>query len=259
MNLTGYVRVSGVGQVDGDGPARQEAAVQAFCAHHKVRLTEIFFEAGVSGTVDGMERPKFAEMLVMIETRNEQAEKLTIAEAAAIRIDGIVVERLDRLARELMVQELMVRECRKRKIKLFVADYGGLTDMAEKSEGDETRTLLRQLMGAIAEWQKTMTVRRLHRSRLAKRKLGIRCEGAKPYGRTEDEAVVSMAVRQYIDQGKMSYRHVATMLNNQGSRQRSGRLWTKDAVRWIYKPRRELAGFQFTNRVEASVANSATA
>ena len=43
-----YLRVSGKGQVDGDGFPRQLAAVKAYAAAHGVRIVKVFEEKGVT-------------------------------------------------------------------------------------------------------------------------------------------------------------------------------------------------------------------
>jgi DNA invertase Pin-like site-specific DNA recombinase len=47
---------------------------------------------------------------------------------------------------------------------------------------DPTRILMRQFMGAIAQYEKTMIVRKLRGARARVRQLKGRREGAKPYG-----------------------------------------------------------------------------
>lgn len=172
MRAIGYIRVSGKAQVDGDGPDRQAIAIRNFCQEHKLDLLTCSIEGGVSGTVDAMDRPSFSAMIEEIMDRQD------------IDMDPVgcvVVERLDRLARDLMVQEILMRECRVRGIKVFAVDQGRLDDMADNG-GDPTRVLIRQVMGAIAQWEKTQTVLKLSGARARKRAKTGRCEGRKPFG-----------------------------------------------------------------------------
>src|SRR5688572_16574924 len=134
-----YIRVSGRGQVGGEGPDRQRESCQGFCDAQGIERQGEFFEAGVSGTVEGMDRPEFSAMVEAIQCRRLNGQD----------IDGIVVERMDRLARDLMVQEVLLKQCRENKIKVFAADRGELVDLAS-DDGDPTRTLIRQVMGALA-------------------------------------------------------------------------------------------------------------
>ena len=85
-----YLRVSGKTQVDGDGFARQLAAVKSYARTHGIKIVRVFREEGISGTKDMASRPAFSEML---EALHSNGVKL------------VLVERLDRLARDLMIQE----------------------------------------------------------------------------------------------------------------------------------------------------------
>lgn len=237
MNVFSYLRVSGLGQADKDGPVRQREVIKDFCAKHALTLTMEFFEEGVSGTVEGMDRPKFAEMVSKIRMF-KQASGLAVEEGlpTPFIIDAIVVERMDRLARDLMVSEFLLRECRQNGIKVFCVDQGELIDVASDS-GDPTRKMLRQILGAIAEWDKSVTVRKLRTARNRLRKDGRRCEGRRPYGVDPDEAAIKAAIRQHYDSG-WSCKEIAGMLNEQNLTTRHGRPWTKTSVYTVYSERR---------------------
>jgi DNA invertase Pin-like site-specific DNA recombinase len=212
MNVVGYIRVSSTGQISGDGPQRQEDAIRKFCEAHKVNLAVTYLEAGVSGTVEAMDREAFAAMVAYIENKKD--------------ISAVVVERLDRLARDLMVSEILLTELRKRGIKVFSADQGALIDMAN-DEVDPTRKLIRQIIAALAEWEKSQLVLKLRVARERKRKLTGRCEGVLPYGRTGAERATLETIRQWQRQ-KMSLTDIVYWLNKGGIKTRMGREWTKN-------------------------------
>jgi DNA invertase Pin-like site-specific DNA recombinase len=173
MKFYGYIRVSGASQIDGDGPDRQANTIDAFLktSPGSPEIAEYFFDKAVSGTVEGMERPDFIRLISRAQPG-----------------DAIVVERLDRLARTLMVQEVMLAECRKRGILVYASDQPML-DQADTG-ADPTRKLIRQVIGAVAEWEKSAMVLKLHKARAAKRAATGRCEGSKPYGQYPGEATV---------------------------------------------------------------------
>lgn len=213
----GYVRVSGKGQIDGDGPERQSDAIKAFCQQFGVKLLEpIFFEPAVSGTVSAMDRPAFAQMVSYIEANS------------TLQVDCIVVERLDRLARDLMVSELLLAECRKRKIAVYAADQGALIDLAS-NELDPTRKLVRQILGALAEWEKSALVKKLRVARDRARRENGHCEGPKKFGSTESEATV-LAQLKAMQIGGQTLREIAQNANQMGLKSRSGQPWTKASV-----------------------------
>jgi|SRR6185295_281940 len=217
-----YIRVSGKGQVGGEGPDRQRESISAFCSN-KAQLIGEFFEAGVSGTVDGLDRPEFADMIERIES----------CRLNGMEVAGFIVERLDRLARDLMVQEVLLSECRKRSICVYAADQGDFVDLASDAV-DPTRKLIRQVMGAIAEWEKSQTVLKLRKARQAvKRKTG-RCEGRKPYGVTPEEQAI-LKVLQIFVRPEHTIQEVADILNQEGLRTRFGTEWNRKSAFRIMK------------------------
>jgi DNA invertase Pin-like site-specific DNA recombinase len=82
------------------------------------------------------------------------------------------VETASRFARDLMVQEVGHAKLRERGIDLIAADNPG-------SFIDDTPTakLVRQVLGAISEFDKAMTVAKLRGARERKRREAGKCEG----------------------------------------------------------------------------------
>jgi DNA invertase Pin-like site-specific DNA recombinase len=223
MNVIEYLRVSGKGQVDGDGPERQHDKIKDFCTAHGLHIVESAYEKAVSGTVEAMDRPIFS--LVM--------ERITRGDLA---IGAIVVERMDRLARDLMVQEFLLKECRARGIKVFSADFGTTDDMAS-NDVDPTRVLIRQVLGALAQWEKAQIVAKLAAARNRIKASGQRCEGNRPYGSKPGEAAVMNVMLELYATG-MGFASIAGMLNSGGFTTRSGSVWTGPKVYDIIRNRK---------------------
>lgn len=207
--IVGYIRVSSDGQLEGDGPERQETAIREFCKTHTLPLSWVCTES-ISGTSEGANRPVFSDVL-------NQSGNLVI-----------VVEKLDRLARDLMVSELLLRECRKRGVKVYAADQGALIDMTGGPSPDPTRTFIRQVLGAVAEFEKSALVCKLREARQRAAKRGIK-EGAKPYGKLPGEANIKRLATDFRNQGQ-SLPAIAALLNNGGFTTRFRRPWTKSTV-----------------------------
>lgn len=227
-----YIRVSGRGQLDGDGPERQRESIDKFCKIYGLKFVGEFFERAVSGTVEAVERPKFAEMLEYIDSRSGGKES----------IGAIVVERMDRLARDLMVSEFLLAECRKRKLKVYSADQGALIDMAAEG-GDPTRVLIRQILGALSQWEKSMLVAKLRSARDRIKKTKGRCEGKKPYGTRPGEIEVINLVwnfRSIIDSygQPMEYNVIARYLNDSGFQTRHGKKWDRHRIQHLLETTR---------------------
>src|SRR5688500_16700698 len=107
-----YVRVSGKGQVEGDGPERQRQAVTRYAKTVGLTLLEEFSDLGVSGTTELADRPGLAALLDRLESNG---------------VRTVIVERADRLARDLMVQEVIVGQFAKIGARLLTADGVDLT------------------------------------------------------------------------------------------------------------------------------------
>lgn len=89
----GYVRVSTQEQVEGFGLDSQRKAIRDYCKQHDLRLVRIVADEGQSGSNGLDSRVGLVEALAAVKGREAQA---------------IVVKRLDRLARDFVLQETLV-------------------------------------------------------------------------------------------------------------------------------------------------------
>ncbi len=131
-----YLRVSGKGQIDGDGFTRQRECIQNYCFSGNIEIEREFEERGVSGTKDAFEREALPELFEAIKN-------------SEVRL--VLCERADRIARDLMVSEILLGEFRKLGVKVVSCECG--TELTCDSE-DPTKTLIRQVLGAISQWGK---------------------------------------------------------------------------------------------------------
>jgi DNA invertase Pin-like site-specific DNA recombinase len=146
-----YLRTSSAANVgaDKDSEKRQRAAIIAYAKTAGIEIVDWFNDAAVSGADPVDDRPGFAAMLKRIEGNG---------------VRTIVVETASRFARDLMVQEVGYSMLKARGIELIAAD-------SPTSFQDDTPTakLIRQVLGAIAEFDKAMTVAKLKGARDRKR------------------------------------------------------------------------------------------
>jgi DNA invertase Pin-like site-specific DNA recombinase len=198
-----YLRVSGKGQLQGDGFTRQRAAIKAYAAAHDIKIAREFREEGVSGTIETMDRAAWAEMLAVLHSNG---------------VRTIIVEKLDRLARDLMVQEAAIADLHKHGFTLISVAEPDL--MAT----DPTRVLMRQLMGAVAQYDKSQIVAKLRGARMRMRAKEGRCEGRKPYGFYDGEAAVIERMKALRDTG-MGFDRLAAQLNAEGIGTRTRGRW----------------------------------
>jgi DNA invertase Pin-like site-specific DNA recombinase len=208
MKAFAYLRVSGKGQLDGDGFPRQLAAVQQYASTNGITINRVFREKGVSGTVDGIDRPAWMEM---------------IAAAREADVNVIVIEKLDRLARDLMIQERILADLKIRGLTLVSVAEPDLCST------DPTRTLLRQIVGAVAQYDKASIVSKLRAARQRQRARDGKCEGAKAYGAWPGESAGLERIRAMHMAGT-AFQAIAHALNAEGIAPRRGLRWHPHAV-----------------------------
>jgi DNA invertase Pin-like site-specific DNA recombinase len=148
--------------------------------------------------------------------RLARAEMMTALHADGVRT--IIIEKLDRLARDLMVQEATIAD-------LFKHGFT-LVSVAEPDlmANDPTRILMRQLMGAVAQYDKSQIVLKLRGARMRKRAKEGRCEGRKRFGYYEGEAKALERIRVLRAEG-LGFDRIAERLNGEGVPTRTGRRW----------------------------------
>lgn len=207
-----YLRVSGKGQIDGDGFPRQLAAIRGYAKANGIRITETFREEGVSGSKDLEDRPALASL---IEALHSNGTRL------------VLVERLDRLARDLMVQESVVHNLQRNGFQIVsVAEPDLCSD-------DPSRKLMRQVMGAFAEYEKTMIVQKLRGARNRQRAKTGRCEGRKPFGFYPGESKTVERMKALKADG-LGVDRIASTLNAEGVAARAGQ-WHGMSVSRVLK------------------------
>lgn len=206
-----YLRVSGKAQVDGDGFTRQLIAVEKWAAENAVTISRVYREEGETGTV--ADRPALLEMM---EALHENGTRL------------VVVERLDRLARDLVVQETIIRDLEKNGFALASATEPDLV------KNDPSRVLIRQIFGAIAQYDRTMIVVRMRAAKNRMRARGERAEGALPFGEKIGEGETLERMIALRDAG-LGYDRIATQLNAEGSKPRRGAKWHGTTVNKILR------------------------
>lgn len=144
--------------------------------------------------------------------------------------DALVVPKLDRLARQLTIQEAALAQAWKHGGRVFACDHG---EVQQDDPDDPMRKAMRQMMGVFAELDRGMIVARLRRGRAAKKKSGGYVSGRPRYGlRADNGALVKNAEEQATIKrartlhGKgLSLRNIARSLEGEGHRPRSGGSW----------------------------------
>jgi len=204
----GYLRVSTRGQIDGDGFDRQRAAIESHARGNGYLVERFFEEQGVSGKKDLEDRPALLQLLAAMDSGD---------------VRTIVIERLDRLARDIVIQERLIADFKKQGIELVsTAEPDLLCD-------DPTRVLMRQIIGSFAQYERSCIVAKLRGARVRKRQKTGRCEGRKPYGERAGEQATVYRIIELHASGK-NYSAIAADLNDAGITTRSGGTWYPQTV-----------------------------
>jgi DNA invertase Pin-like site-specific DNA recombinase len=199
----GYLRVSGKGQLEGDGFSRQRQSILEWALAQGVEILRWFDERAVGGATELENRPALQELIGALHSN---------------RVNLVVIEKLDRLARDLMVQETIIADLRKDGFELISVHEPDLCS------DDPTRKLTRQIMGAIAEYDRAMIVMKLRAARQRKRDKEGRCEGRKRYGSHQNERAILEQMLSLKKSG-LNYTSISANLNSQRILTRSGGLW----------------------------------
>ena len=219
-----YLRVSGMGQVDGDGFDRQRDTITQYAAKNRLQVVQEYVEEGVSGTRELDNRVALAELLDRVETNG---------------VKIVLVENASRLARDLMVSEVILSQFRDIVVQVLSCDNG--TDLTAGDSNDPTSKLIRQVLAAVSEFEKDVLVLKLRAARnRIRRKTGKKVEGRKAYGEVSTSEKESLQrIKQLIRkprQGKpLSYGKIARVMNEEGHKTRTGKAWRDATIFKIVK------------------------
>lgn len=203
-----YFRTSSAANVDGDSEARQRKAVVSYATRAGLELVAEFYDAAVSGADPVDLRPGFKALLAAIASRGARK---------------IIVETANRFARDLIVQETGWRYLRSLGVELIAAN-------SPNAFLDDTPTavLIRQILGAVAQFEKAALVLKLRAARERSGRKG----GRKPIFKTAPEAV-ALARSPACD--GLSLREIAAALADAGFTTKAGNVYSASAVsRMLY-------------------------
>ena len=200
-----------------DPPPAVQAAVE-----HGLRLVAVEGDEGVTGSNGLDARVGLASALARLE--GGEAECL-------------VVYRLDRLARDFVLQELLVNRLRDRGTRILSVMEPDIDTVTN----DPTKVLIRQIIGAIAQYERALIRGRMQAGKLIEAARGGYVGGQPSYGKRADEqdlvddAAGVKVVQLVLDLRKTgaSYREICLALTDAGYRPRRARSWQPMVVRSI--------------------------
>ena len=223
MKLIAYLRVSTDRQAeDGLGLDVQEQAIRCWAAALGHRVVAWHRDAGVSGSHALGEREGLHDALACLR------------DGAG---DGLVVYRLDRLARKLTVQEAVLAKVWEVGATVYTVDLG---EVARDDPDDPMKTALRQMIGVFAQLERGMINARLRSGRTLKAELGgYAGYGSPRYGRRSSGGVLVVdeheraAMRRAVElrSDGSSLRDIAATLAAEGYRPRRSDRWHPETLR----------------------------
>ena len=234
MNVVGYVRVSTGRQVErGLSLPDQERTLREWAKANGHRLVAVYADPGLSGATPLDARTGLPEALAALRDRTAA---------------GLVVLRIDRLARDLMVQEQVIADVRRWGCEVF-STSAAENDSLRDDTNDPARKLVRQMLGAVAEYERAMVAMRLMHGRRRKSERGGFAYGSPPLGQRAEagelvpepsEAATVSRIRELHAEGK-SLRQIADTLTAEGRRTKRGGHWHPPTVARVLSRARSLA------------------
>jgi DNA invertase Pin-like site-specific DNA recombinase len=211
LEAVAYLRTSSRANVgEGkDSEARQRRAIEGYARRAGCKIVDWFYDAAVSGADPIEARPGFAAALTRVNSNGART---------------IIVETAHRFARDLMVQEVGFRMLQDLGITLIAAD-----SPSSFVEDTPTAKMVRQILGAVAEFDKAMTVAKLKGGRERKRRREGKCEGRKSYAES-NPGMVALAKSLRAGGRRVSLREVAAGLAAAGYVAPSGKPYSASAV-----------------------------
>ena len=167
-----YYRTSSMSNVgeDKDSLKRQQRAVETYAKRSKIEIVFTKYDAGQRGSTAIEERQGIAELLKLCQEHS---------------IEIILVENASRFSRDLIVQESGYQKLKELGIQLIPVDAPDFFN-----SDDPSRVLIRQMFGAVSQFEKSTVVSKLAAARKAKKKeTGKKVEGRKSYAETNPELV----------------------------------------------------------------------
>jgi DNA invertase Pin-like site-specific DNA recombinase len=226
MKLAAYLRVSTDRQAEeGLGLEVQEQAIKTWARANGHRVALWARDEGVSGS-NGL------------DTRVGLADALEAIKDGRVR--GLVVYRLDRIARDHVLQEQLLAEIRRIGGEAFSTSSAEASYLCDDPD-DPSRKLIRQVLGAVNEYERAIIALRLRAGRRRKADNGGYAYGAPPFGyRVEGrELIEDLAEQDALGRmiewraNGLSYRAIAAALAEEGYAPKRGATWYPMTVRQI--------------------------
>jgi DNA invertase Pin-like site-specific DNA recombinase len=227
MRVVGYLRVSTDRQAEkGHSLPEQEDMIRAWCKQHRHRLVGLHVDAGESGSNGLDKRVGLGDALDAVQDGTA---------------GGIVVQCLDRLSRDMVLQETLLREVWQAGGEVLTCSDAEAVYLHRDDPEDPARQLIREILGSVAAYERRMVALRLRRGKRRKAQRKGFIGGRPPFGSqvvdrelAPDAAEAAAAERIRVLRGEgRSLRQIAAVLTEEGFRPRRGDRWHPEVLRRI--------------------------
>lgn len=224
-----YCRISTENQKEDGTIEIQKNEILNFCESNSLEVLKTFSDEATSGSIEIHNRFGLVELIDFISRESD--------------IYAVVIYKLDRLARDLSIQEQIISLFDSYGVKLVS------TKEPDLNGDDPTRKFIRQILGATAEFEKSMIAMRMKAGRLNKAKGGGYSGGCKAYGysrvtKTKGGRKIKDLKIDYKQSGIIqrifnlkkagnSFRQIAKQLNEQNIKTARGKTWYASTIRYI--------------------------
>lgn len=224
VKVVGYCRVSTDNQKEEGTIEIQEVAIREYCKKNRYELIDLFEDNGISGSKDLDHRPGLANLFDYIDENPGSIQKL-------------IVFKLDRLARDLRLQENLIYDIQaKKKIDLISIKESDLCG------NDPHRVLIRQVLGSFAQYEKSVIAMRLELGRNRKANKGGYAGGNVSLGYKvqnselkidESSAETVKSIFHMKRYNRLSLNEIARELNRKGIPTARGGKWYARTIKYI--------------------------
>lgn len=212
-----YMRCSGESQIQGDTWERQGTVILKYAVANNILIEKEFRDEGITGKMELEGRAGLSACLQYV-----RENKLTM----------VLIEDSTRLARDMIVAEVVIREFQKIGVRVIAAS-GGI-DLTEGDDSNPTAKLIRQILAAVSEFERCCIVLKLRGARQRKKEATGKCEGRLEYGKKPGEDQVLLEMMSLRRSGR-SYDTIADILNQSHTPTRMGGRWYGPTVAKIVK------------------------
>jgi len=216
----GYCRVSTENQKDEKTIQIQVENIRAFAKNNDFELVKTFQDEAVNGGLAN--RPGLSKLFNFVEDNKG--------------IETLIVFKLDRLARDLYLQEHLIRKFEELNLKLISINEPDLDGK------DPLRKAFRQFMGIVSELEKAFITMRLTSGRISKARKGGYAGGTTALGYNaknreleinQEEAEIVKRIFYLKRYQRLSLGKIAKKLNEEGVSTKRGKKWYSGTVKHI--------------------------